>query len=357
MKKTLFLFFLLLIACLVTGEKLGVLTDVMRPQLLEVDTDKLYVLDGAQIYIYSAKDLKLINRFGKKGEGPGEMRPGRIISSSISIYPEYLLVAGVMGDTEGLVKIIYFTHEGKFIKEKKTWPQMFRVHPVGKNFVVNRLHIDENRRQTSVVAICDADLKEKKVLCRQEVSLNPKRFFLIADTIQFTVYNDKIYLENSKKGFIVEVFDHEGNLVTKIEKKVKPIKLTNSLKKSFIEEFKSDPLVKFNASHLGGMNAYLKNFNMLWPDFLPLIKDIIVSEDKIYLQTFNEKDNKIEFVIMDLKGNNQESVFLPKVMMPPFAGRLLGKGTRFFDIEKDKFYYIVENEDEEEWEVHVEKIK
>ncbi len=40
----------------------------------------------------------------------------------------------------------------------------------------------------------------------------------------------------------------------------------------------------------------------------------------------------------------------------PFIGRLIGKGIRFFDIEKDKFYYIVENEEEEEWEVHVEKI-
>jgi hypothetical protein len=59
----------------------------------------------------------------------------------------------------------------------------------------------------------------------------------------------------------------------------------------------------------------------------------------------------------DIKGNNQESVFLAKVMSPPFIGYLIGKGIRLFDIEKDKFNYIVENEEDEEWEVHVEKIK
>lgn len=299
----------------------------------------------------------MIKKFGKKDDGPGELRSGRYISNSISIYPGYLLVGGVSEDVEGLIKIIYFTHDGKLIKEKRTWPQMFRVHPVGKNFAVNRLHNDAKGNQVSILAIYDADLKEKKELCWQKVSLNPKKFFLVADTIQFTVFNGKIYLENSKKGLVVEVFDPEGNLVSTIKKNIKPIKLTDSHKKKFIEEFKQDPLVKYNAAQLVGIDVYLKHFNILWPDFIPLIKDIIVTGDRLYLQTFNEKDNKVEYVIMDIKGNNQKSVFLPKVMSPPFIGRLIGKGIRFFDIENDKFYYIVENEEEEEWEVHVEKIK
>jgi hypothetical protein len=95
---------------------------------------------------------------------------------------------------------------------------------------------------------------------------------------------------------------------------------------------------------------------MFWPDFLPWIRNIIVSGNKIYLQTYNQKDSKIEYVIMDFKGNNQKSVFLPKVILAPLAGRVLGSSIRFFDIENDKFYYIVENVEEENWEVHVKKI-
>ena len=234
---------------------------------------------------------------------------------------------------------------------------MFRVHPIGKNFVVNKISRDKKGNDTSVVAVYGPDLKVKKELYKQDISENPKKFFIIPDTIQFTVYNERIYLENSKKGFVVEVFDAEGNLVSTIKKNVKPIKLTNAHKERFMEEFKEDRLNKYNASHLGGMNAYLKNFKLLWPDDLPLIRTIIVSGDKIYLQTYIEKENKTEYVIMDINGNNQRSVFLPKVMLTPIAGRVIGYGIRLFDIENDKFYYIVENEDEEEWEVHVEKIE
>ncbi len=358
--KKLFLFFVLLLflmVFLVNGEKLGVLTDILRPQSLEVEGGRLYVIDMASVYIYSVKDLKLIRKFGQRGDGPGELRGGSNVSYSISVYPGYLLVADEIGDgIPGIRKILYFTHEGKFIKERRNWPQMIRVHPIGKNYVVNKIGRDDNGQEFSFIAIYDADLKLKKELSRQEVSANPKRFFMVPDTIQFTVYNEKIYLENSKEGFEVEVFDSEGNLVSDIKKNVKPIKFTNSHKKIIMEEFEEDPLIKYNASHMGGIKQYLKHFKMVWPDFLPWVRNIIVSGNNIYLQTFNQKDNKVEYVIMDFKGNNQKSVFLPKVILAPLAGRVLGSSIRFFDIENDKFYYIVENVEEENWEVHVEKI-
>lgn len=153
MKKLFFISCLLLTAFLLRGEKLGLLADVLRPQALEVEDGRLYAMDGASIYIYSLDDLKLIKKFGRKGNGPGELRAGDYISNSISVRPEYLMVAGVMGDNApGMLKIVYFTHEGRFVKEKKVLPQIIRIQPVAKNFVVTRIDQDEKGNEVAVAA-------------------------------------------------------------------------------------------------------------------------------------------------------------------------------------------------------------
>jgi hypothetical protein len=60
---------------------------------------------------------------------------------------------------------------------------------------------------------------------------------------------------------------------------------------------------------------------------------------------------------MDLKGNILKKVYLPGVKEPGFGNEVLGRLAKFYKIYKNKFYYLHENEDEEEWEVHVTPIK
>lgn len=57
---------------------------------------------------------------------------------------------------------------------------------------------------------------------------------------------------------------------------------------------------------------------------------------------------------MDMKGNIQKEVFIPGFNKPSLMSKLLG--VKLSTIERDKIYYLVENE-EEEWELHVEEIK
>ena len=90
-------------------------------------------------------------------------------------------------------------------------------------------------------------------------------------------------------------------------------------------------------------------------DFPP-IRDILVKEGKIYVRTFITKDDKEKYHILDLKGKELKTVFLPKPMPASYITRLANRPVRFFDIANDRFYYIVENEDEEEWELHIEPI-
>ncbi|MCP4215475.1 MAG: hypothetical protein GY765_12545, partial [bacterium] len=51
-----------------------VFSDLLKPTSLVVADEQIYITDGPSIYIHSAKDFKLINKFGKVGEGPQEFK-------------------------------------------------------------------------------------------------------------------------------------------------------------------------------------------------------------------------------------------------------------------------------------------
>ena len=89
------------------GRALGQFT---RPKGIVHDKDEnLYVVDGYEIKLFSLKDAKLITRFGKNGEGPGEFpRHPRI-----TFFP-YEIFVRAMG------KVLFFKRDGKYISEKKS---------------------------------------------------------------------------------------------------------------------------------------------------------------------------------------------------------------------------------------------
>ena len=59
---------------------------------------------------------------------------------------------------------------------------------------------------------------------------------------------------------------------------------------------------------------------------------------------------------MDLKGKELGRVYMPLVEKAPLMARLNGVDLQIYSIHKNKFYYLKENEDEEEWELHVQNI-
>jgi hypothetical protein len=63
----------------------------------------------------------------------------------------------------------------------------------------------------------------------------------------------------------------------------------------------------------------------------------------------------LEYVVMDLKGNIIKRIYLPRVDNVPFMSKIIG--AKLHTIYNDKFYYLLENEDEKKWELYVEEIK
>jgi len=351
MKKGIIIFMILLLVTSLSAEKRGILEEVIKPDNITVHKDKLYIMEGATVLIYNLKTLELIRKFGKSGEGPGELKviPGRFYNR-VNIRKEYIL-------TESVDKIIFFTHEGKMIREtRKGALQVAKTQPVGKNYVALKIYGDpDTRLAMNSVVLLDSEFKEKKVLFAQRFIQQggaPNiKIDMVMDFIQFQVYKDKIYVDESPKGMVVEVFDSEGNKIKEIKKDHTKLKVTAKDKEYILNRLKNDP----NTRAQGGWDVIKNIIKPVWAKFFPAIQSLEVSSDRIYLQTFNLKNGKEEYVVLDLDGNELKRVFIPKFENVPLLAEILGASLQ--TIKNNKLYYVQENEDDESWEFDVEKIK
>jgi hypothetical protein len=85
-------------------------------------------------------------------------------------------------------------------------------------------------------------------------------------------------------------------------------------------------------------------------DDFPAIQFFLVDNGRIYIQTYLKKDDKYEFFIYDLEGKLIKRLFFPVKFQDALKPNP-------FDIEDNTFYQLIENEDEEEWELHAIEIK
>jgi hypothetical protein len=330
----------------------------MKPGMIDVQGNEFFIMEGATINVFSLIDLSFLRKFGKRGDGPGELRVTPGWQNTIIAYPDYILA-------ESSNKIIFFSKEGKLIKEKRKSDLIAQFIPAGKHFVAKRYYMDANTRtQYMRIVLIDQELREVKELYRQKwfQQLRPNKFSnesfeiqLFSDYTNFAVFDDKIFIEESPKGFLIEVFDSEGKKLYVIEKQYEKIKVIDSHKKVALDEFKQDEKIGRMIKQVGSWEELLKYMNLIFPEYKPPIDDFIVRDNKIYTQTFEQKDQKVKYIIMDLKGKKIDEVYLPITRKPGSEERL--QGARFQAINHDKLYYLVENEETEEWELHVEDIK
>ncbi len=119
---------LLVLTGVVFAEKVAILSPLKNPYEIQVDKDRLYITEGPVIFIFSANDFKLINKFGKRGEGPQEFKlnQGNDVVE-LYILPDYLQV-------NSLGRISFFTKDGTFKRVMmNTGGDWFQ--PVGKNYL------------------------------------------------------------------------------------------------------------------------------------------------------------------------------------------------------------------------------
>lgn len=333
-------------------EFIGTLPKVMKPSNIVVKNNKLYIAEGAIFSVYSINDQKLLYKFGKKGEGPGELIEIPHIPNKISVQKGKIFVTGIG-------KAIIFSETGEFISEFKTTQAVFQLIPAGNNFIAKEFaQSKDGKVRYMTITLYNSDMKKLKELYRQPFVQQQGAPGIILDmTLEFTslvITGEKIFLEESPKGFIIEVFDLNGNKLYDINKKYTKIPLTKKDREELENKLENDPQVKHEAKRMGGWKEMKKFIKMTFQKYFPPIKGIEASGNRLYVRTYNVKDGKDEYIVMDLRGNVKKKVYISSTFEPSINSLIAGG--RLSSIENGKLYYLLENEDEEEWELHVEEL-
>ncbi len=319
------------------GKKLISLPEVAHPFSFIVDKDQMFVSDGLPtLHYYSLKELKYVKPLAQKGIGPKEVD----ITQLLTIHPDYLFV--YLNNR----KAMYFSRKGDFIREFRVFN--FRdLAPVGSNFVGRRAVRAQNNGSAYEYSIYTYDHKDfiyKKLIYYYEFprpgrSGGKEDYPVVHDDVFYTVYDDKVFIADTSRGLFVDIFDQNGTQFERVKLlQFDKIKVSDQFKNDFMETVKKQAEFEIIQS----MN------NIVFPEYFPAFYRFAVGKNKIYFLTYRKKDNKREVIISDWKGKLLKKTWVPWIESGPFFN---------FSIWNNKFYYITENEDTEEWELHVEEIK
>lgn len=329
------IFVFILLFCLVTftrAKKVAILQEVSRPDAIAAGNNRLYISEGASVYIYTLKDYHLGKKFGKKGEGPREFNVSPV-SAPLVVYPynDKTYISSV-------AKLSVFTKDGEYIKESKVMSNMLCI-PIGNAYVGTGTTVDEKNRQVSSVNFYNEKFEKVRELYATDLQIGPS--FTISfpfTSSNFISYKDRIYLAAGKEGFAIDVFDANGTKLYRIKKDYRPLKLTAAYKDSTENWFKTHHVYKQVWDALKSRVSY--------KEYFPAFRDILVSGDRIYVLTYKTKNHDTECIVMDLQGNEQKRVFLA---CPRNLG--LDLHPKYTTYNRD-FYTLLENEEKEVWELH-----
>jgi hypothetical protein len=242
-------------------------------------------------------------------------------------------------------KAIIYDKLGKMRKEAKFTKHMLsEAFPIGENFIATKFKwVDATL--TASTFICNPEFKEiKKIYGTALPQSHKKRKFAMPPLCTFArCTGDRIFLFDQQKDTVM-VFDSKGNQKSEIKFPHEKIMTDDAFKNKVNDSIKIHPTLR---------NAPPEFMKLIYtPDVLPVFRDCRVIGDRLYIQTYRQKGDLSEFLIIDFSGKVEKKLFLPG------AGRLQirinpGSTYAFYD---GKYYYLVDNINEEQWELHLQKL-
>jgi hypothetical protein len=314
------------------------LPDINKPGFIYLDKKQVYVTEDTSIYIYSLNDLKLIKKFGKRGEGPQEfmLNPG--------VGPLFLDVSSKDIIVGSFGKISWFTKDATFIREfKLPNPMVMDLRPFGRNYIGTQFNI--GKVMYKVLNLYDEKMEIVKEIDRVEHTFQEGKGVKVMNVNPIhVVYNNKLFIA-WKNDLVIKVLDSDLKELYTIEHPLERQKIREEDKKKIIHYFKTSSETK----------AYFELIQPItFPEMYPAVFEMFITGEKIYIVTFKPSDEKEDvqntgILILDIKGKFLNEVIYPLKMATPLRQSP-------FTIYEGKLYQLVEDPNKEEWSVHVTKI-
>jgi hypothetical protein len=312
--------------------KIAVLKELTKPETLCLDESQYYITEGVSVWIYSLRDHKLVGKFGKAGEGPREFKatPGGY-GLRVFPLPDQLLV-------NSFDKLSFFNKKGEFSREMKV--PMGVYQPRGEKFVGLAFQAGADQSMAITVNLFNEKLEKGKEIYSRTLLQRGSMVFPVASPI-FEARNGRIFIGGEEE-FVIRILDAEGNPLSSIARDYKRVKVTEEYRQGVFETFKKNPVTK-------GMVDYLKQM-IKFKEYFPAILSVFIDGAHIYIQTYRKQQEKYEIFIYDTNGKYIKQVYLPiryvdTIQPYPFA------------IKNGILYQLIENEENEVWELHANEIK
>jgi hypothetical protein len=323
-----FLIFILFISNILNASKVVELLNLTKPNSITIYNNQIFITDGATIFIFSIGNFGLIAKFGKKGEGPGEFINEDI---NLQILSDRILISSTS-------KILFFSKNGKYMKETKIPSYVNNVKKIGNNYIGFKWDINPEADDFYIsYNLYKSNFKKLKELHSGNAMIHKNKTRDIFEIFFYDVVKNKIVIVH-RKGFCVDIFDIDGNEINSITRNIKPIPFNEKDKQEVVSYWASQPYYK------GFYERMKKRLN--FPKYFPKIYQCRVSSTKIYIITYLTKGNKRECFIYDLNGKYLKRIFLPLKNESPVDHGI-------FTIYNDKLYQIIENLNNEIWELHI----
>jgi hypothetical protein len=321
-----------------------VLPDLHQPDSIAIYRDRLFVTDYERTMVYSLDDFRKLKEFGIKGQGPGEFLPYPEIQDQGKIKLSFLQDHIWVGSRN---KVSRFNLEGEFLQDFRILDyNASQLTPFGDGFTgfqVNRFpdwKLDfylYNRQGEKEKLLCSIS---KSIHTEKSSMSGPKLVFLdlLYAGPEFQVFQNQIFILGRDSRYI-DVFDTRGNKI-----------------KSFDCDF---PRLKISPAEREKIwDIYRKNLKNIWPQarkiitvpgYYPRYRSFRFSNDQIYVQTYQQEQDRTVFYVFSLIGESKQKMTLPLVyknFLTPYP----------YVFDKDMLYTLVENIQTGDWELRFSKI-
>ncbi len=334
----LLVFTIILVGFTLSGvaEKKVLLKELVNPDSIKLDDKNIYITDNALIHIYSVKDLRLKNQFGKIGEGPGEfLGNAKTTRAPLDIY---LTSKSIV--VYSYNKVSYFDKKGVFKKELRTQDRSTNFKPLGSGYA-GRLMIADKKMRYRTLNIYDSKLKGLTTVTKVPHPLKDrKRGFRMAEApMAFATYKNRLYAAFDED-LVIKVFDVNGKYLYSIKHDYDRIKVTQTDKDKLTNFIKTHPRFKSIRNYL---------LPLYFPERFPALLNMLISDGKIYAISGKNKNGKNECFTFALDGK----LLKRKIVNLAYKNE--------FDlsphyIKNDTLYQLVEDEENEKWNLLISKL-
>jgi hypothetical protein len=326
----------LLFTLLAYPKKIALLNELLKPETLCMDDTQYYVTEGAEIFIYSFKDHKFVGKFGKAGEGPQEFKSS-LVGYNLYVLPmrDHLLI-------NSMDKLSFYKKNGEFLKELKAptsgIPGMYK--PIGGKFVGLAIKTGDDQSMAVSINLFNDKLEKEEEISSNKLLQHGSLVFPVASPL-FEIKNNLIFV-GGDENFNIRIFNADGKYLRAISSDYKQIQVTEEFKSGIFEAFKKNPQTK-------GMIDYLKKL-IKFKEYFPAIQFFLIDNDKIYIPTYRKQKEDYELFIYNIDGKFIKQVYFPLKyidMLKPCP----------YTIKNGVLYQLIENDEDEVWELHAVEIK